>query len=165
MPRSEYSNSPAGAIFSKDRKYRYLLWRKWSECDTFLGVVGLNPSTADEPFDDPTIRRCIGFARDWGYAGLYVLNLFAFRATKPTALRAAIDPVGADNDRWLWTISKNAALIIAAWGNDGLWGTRASIVLPRLSKPYCLGLTKLGAPRHPLYVKKTQAPIEFSMRM
>ena len=78
-----------GAIFSSDRIFRYILWRTWNEQNGHLMVIGLNPSTADETQDDPTIRRCVGFARQWGYGGLYMLNLFAYRATDPSELMKA----------------------------------------------------------------------------
>ena len=81
------------ANFSRCRRYRYALWRRWAPGDDYVLLVGLNPSTADHRRDDPTIRRCIGFARDWGYSGLCVANLFAFRATYPRDLFAADDPV------------------------------------------------------------------------
>ena len=88
------------ANFSRCRRYRYALWRRWAPGDDYGLLVGLNPSTADHRRDDPTIRRCIGFARDWGYSGLCVANLFAFRATYPRDLFAADDPVGPRNDAW-----------------------------------------------------------------
>src|SRR5690349_51792 len=100
----EKMSAPAGAIFSKDHRYRYLLWRTLDKGSKYLAVIGLNPSTADASVNDPTNRRCIGFARDWGYSRLYVVNLFAFRATKPDVLRAAKDPIGVDNDRWLFAV-------------------------------------------------------------
>jgi hypothetical protein len=82
-------------------------------------IIGLNPSTADEIDDDPTIRRCIAFAKSWGYGGLYMANLFAFRATEPADLFAANDPIGSGNDEWLCNLSKDAGVVVAAWGNHG----------------------------------------------
>ena len=89
-----------GARFSVDRKYRYALWRHWNgnKERNYVAFVGLNPSTADEKTDDPTIRRCMGFARSWGFNGIWMINAFAFRATKPKDMKAAIDPIGPDND-------------------------------------------------------------------
>ena len=88
-----------GARFSECRVWRYALWRTWDPARAPLVFVGLNPSTADETQDDPTIRRCLGFARDFGCGGLHMLNIFAFRATNPDELRRTDDPVGPDNER------------------------------------------------------------------
>src|SRR5882724_4976365 len=89
-----------GAVLSDCERYRYALWRRWAERPAVL-FVGLNPSTADALQDDPTIRRCIRFAKAWGYGALYMGNLFAFRATDPRAMKAEADAVGPDNDGWL----------------------------------------------------------------
>ncbi len=87
------------AVFSPSRKYRYVLRREWGDTERKMAVfIGLNPSTADETTDDPTIRRCMGYARDWGCSGLYMLNLFAVRATDPKDMLADLNPVGADNE-------------------------------------------------------------------
>src|SRR4028119_2392792 len=87
-----------GAIFDPTRTYRYALWRTWDAARPPVAFVLLNPSTADARRDDPTIRRCANFARTWGFGGLEVVNLFAFRATHPTDLKCAADPVGPQND-------------------------------------------------------------------
>ena len=89
-----------------------------------MQFVGLNPSTADENLDDPTIRRCIQFAKDWGYGALCMTNLFAFRATKPTDMKAAEDPVGSVNDLWLEETSKVAGATLACWGTHGIFQGR-----------------------------------------
>lgn len=139
--------------------WRYALWRSWDlnrDGESVL-FVGLNPSTADEIENDATIRRCIGFAKQWGYAGIYMLNLFAFRSTDPKALTTALDPVGPDNDGAFDLYSSRAALIIAAWGSvppnrrrNLDWENRINRVLNTLRKPvYCLGQTADGRPRHP----------------
>lgn len=109
-----------GAKLSDDRLYRYGLWRKWDDRPKVM-FIGLNPSTADEVEDDPTIRRCIGFANSWGYGGIVVANLFGFRATDPTALQKATDPIGPENDEWLYRLADEAALVVGAWGNGGLF--------------------------------------------
>lgn len=154
-------SSTSGAIFSIDRKFRYILWRRLSSQQRSILVVGLNPSTANEFDNDPTIRRCIGFANAWGYSILYVANLFAYCATDPRDLKSAINPIGPKNDHWLITISEQADLTLVAWGNGGLWQNRASAVTSILASPHCLGITKRGAPRHPLYVMHTQRPIRY----
>ncbi len=144
-----------GATFSEDRRYRYSLWRIWDgpACDA-LAFIGLNPSTADESIDDPTIRRCMAFARRMGCGGIFMLNLFAYRSTDPKALTQVDDPVGPDNDfairrysgmHYVWTV--------AAWGAGGALQGRDKAVLGMVDEVYCLGLTKGGQPRHPLYVK------------
>jgi len=147
----------SGATFSDCRTYRYVLWRQWEPEAGFVAWIGLNPSTADETKDDPTIRRCIRFAKDWGYGGIYMLNLFAFRATKPADMKAAEFPVGAMNDTTLVDYAKKSQLVIAAWGFHGDYLGRAWTVtdfLPVHSGRvlHCLGTTKDGHPKHPLYV-------------
>lgn len=143
------------ALFSSDRRYRYVLTRWWGGGDPLV-IIGLNPSTADETVDDPTIRRCIGFARSWGFAGLLMLNLFAFRATDPSELRAVADPVGPENDQHLIAQS-SGRVVLCAWGASMpfLSRVRARKVVPMLGRAHltCLGRTADGSPRHPLYVK------------
>jgi hypothetical protein len=120
--------------------------------------VGLNPSTADETLDDPTIRRCIGFAKDWGYSGLCMTNLFAFRATDPAKMLAAQDPVGPDNDKVLQELAQNAGVVVAAWGTHGAHLKRDAHVRSLLTRLHCLRLTKAGFPGHPLYLPKNLTP-------
>ena len=148
-------------MYSRDRRHRYLLWRTLDAGHGTLLVVGLNPSTADENQNDPTITRCIGFARAWGYRKLLVANLFAFCATRPVDLKQAADPVGAENNKWLVDATNIAWDTLVAWGNTGNWQGRGQQVLPLLKRAACLGLTKQGAPRHPLYVRRDQVMVEF----
>ena len=149
----------AGAAFSYCRKYRYSLWRIWDNNLRKVMFIGLNPSTANELVDDPTIRRCIGFARSWGYGGLYVVNLFAYRATDPKRLRKVANPVGHENDKWLLETASQVEIIVAAWGNKGAYLNRDCEVRKMLPNLYCLGVTKPGQPRHPLYLRKDLLPI------
>lgn len=102
------------AVLSTCRKYRFALWRIWDESKPYAMIIGLNPSTADEKEDDPTIARCIGFARSWGYGGLCMANLFAFRATEPADIFAASDPIGPGNDEWLIKLADGAGVVVAA---------------------------------------------------
>ncbi len=132
------------ANFSRCRQYRYALWRQWGEGDDFMLLIGLNPSTADHRQDAPTIRRCIGFARDWGYSGLCVANLFAYRATYPQDLFATADPVGPKNDQWLRRLARQADLVVAAWGNHGRFNDRALQVAPQLPAMHCIRLNGSG---------------------
>ena len=122
----------------------------------------LNPSTADETTDDPTIRRCIGFARAWGFGSLAVGNLFAFRATKPGDLRTCVKPIGAANDDWLVRLNQESALTVAAWGNHGDYLDRSHSVRTILSDLHVLRLTKHGEPQHPLYVPRDAVPLRWS---
>lgn len=117
--------------------------------------VGLNPSTADHRVDDPTIRRCIQFASDWGFGGLAMANLFAFRTPWPRVLRRAANPVGPRNDAWLRRLVDEAELTVAAWGNHGDYMDRDRQVVKMLRKPKCLAITKRGRPKHPLYLSKS----------
>ena len=129
-----------------------------------LNIVGLNPSTADALKNDPTIRRCIGFARDNGYGSLFVTNLFAYRATHPRDLFAATDPVGPDNDPWLKEISGRSDTLLLAWGNHGQFRERDQMVSDLLQNGFCLGINQTGTPKHPLYVKKDQAFLPYPPR-
>lgn len=149
------------AFFSKCYKYRYGLTRIWDDEKDFALFIGLNPSTADEINDDPTIRRCVNYARDWGYGGLYMANLFAYRATNPDEMKAAQDPIGPENDRVIKEASEKTAIVIAAWGVHGGHMDRDQQVLELLSDVYCLGCTDGGYPKHPLYLKKDQKPIKY----
>lgn len=142
------------------RPYRYTLTRRWADGPAML-VIGLNPSTADETVDDPTIRRCMRFARDWGYGGVLMGNLFAFRATDPRAMKTALDPVGERNDHWLWRLASLAGVVVAAWGAHGEHRGRAQAVVDSrvLGSFTVLGLTKDGHPRHPLYMRASCRPL------
>ena len=150
-----------GAELSKDRVYRYTLWRVWDMEKLVLAFIGLNPSTANETEDDPTITRCVNYAKAWGYGGLFMLNIFAFRATDPQAMKAASDPVGQDNDRWIIRVADKVKIVVAAWGNHGEFMDRGKAVIELLHEfdLYYLGkLTKGGHPGHPLYLKADLTP-------
>lgn len=147
-----------GAKFSKCRKYRHVLWRIWKEDTPYALFIGLNPSTADEIEDDPTIIRCINFAKDWGYGGLMMANLFAFRATDPNILFQTKDPIGPENDEYLLKVSLPAGIIIGAWGNKGGYLNRADKIIGMLPNIYCLKLNKTGHPAHPLYLSSKLKP-------
>jgi hypothetical protein len=126
-----------------------------------IGFCMLNPSTADAARDDPTIRRCIGFARSWGYAGVEVVNLFALRATDPRELWRVRDPVGPDNDRALKDATRRIAGMVLAWGAHGALLDRDRDVLRLLSprtRLLALGWTVRRRPRHPLYLRRDVSP-------
>lgn len=161
-------------ILSPDRQYRYTLWRvspsnlfemsigNWTP---YVNFILLNPSTADETNDDPTIRRCIGFAKEWGYGAVCITNLFAYRATEPNAMKSAADPIGPENDKWLIGCAKGAELSVAGWGTHGGFLSRAEHVLKIVPGVVCLGKTKDGHPRHPLYLPKTAKPQNYNLTM
>lgn len=151
------------ARFSKDRKYRYCLWRVWCGERPLVNFIGLNPSTADERQDDPTLTRCIGFARRWGFGGMVMTNLFALRATHPKEMLDAPRPVGRNNTRWLGYIANLSALVVVAWGQHGNHKHRDEAVIATLGDSYCLGHTAGGLPRHPLYCPQDSCITPYSL--
>lgn len=163
-PLSHRGNALYGAVFSADSVYRYALFRYIGAGKGDFVVIGLNPSTADETQDDPTIRRCKSFARREGCTRLVMLNLFAFRATKPAVMKAAADPIGPANDRVIKHFAaRPGAIIVAAWGVYGAHDGRAgdvwlSITENETAELKCLGVTKDGHAKHPLYLK-SDAPL------
>lgn len=149
-----------GAYISACGLYRYSLWRQWAPGPRVM-FIGLNPSTADATLDDPTIRRCIGFARAWGYSGLMMTNLFAWRDTEPRNMMAVTDPVGPDNDRVLRLGYERAALTVAAWGAHGTHDGRDKVIRAMLPDLHYLRLTKHGHPGHPLYLPAALQPVKW----
>lgn len=146
----------SGAIFDMTGQYRYILWRAWSGDYPRIAFIMLNPNTADAQRDDPTIRRCIGFARAWGFGSLEVVNLFAYRTPDARVLSRIADPIGEDNDHFLVQAAARVRCIVVAWGTKGALLNRDQAVLYLLTGQdhlYCLGRTKDGYPRHPLYVR------------
>ena len=119
--------------------------------------------TADETHDDPTIRRCLLYSSRWGFGGLIMVNLFAFRATLPKDLKNSKHPVGRDNNQFIIHAHKEASMTIAAWGNDGDLYNRDQEVLEIISNPMCLKVNKTGQPAHPLYQKKDIKPKPYSI--
>lgn len=171
-------------IFSADRIHRYTLWREWAvptaslfytadphltyypgQHNQFAMFIGLNPSTADETKDDPTIRKCIGFAQRWGFGALCMCNIFAFRATDPKDMRKATDPIGDDNWRHVTKCALEAGMIVAAWGVNGAYKNQGECVLMWLREcglgVKCLRVTNGGFPEHPLYVPYDTLPVEY----
>lgn len=155
------SASEPSAILSPCRTYRYTLTRQWSGGAGTINFIGLNPSTADETQDDPTIRRCTGFAKSWGFARFVMLNLFAFRATDPKEMMRAADPVGPDNNAH---IARHVAIndTVAAWGNGGWYRGRGPFIHDIYPQLMMLRLTGSGHPAHPLYLPKTLRPQAWS---
>lgn len=124
--------------------------------------VCLNPSTADDEQDDPTVRRCIAYSKAWGYSSYVMTNLFAIRATDPRVMLAAEDPIGPENDRYLIETARQAAVVVAAWGKHGAHRDRATAVQSMLPGLHYLKLNGDGSPAHPLYLPKKLTPIEFN---
>lgn len=180
MPKPEIFRS---AILSDDGQYRYRLDRWWADMDDGVTkrptvcFVMLNPSTADADVDDPTIRRCIGFARSWGYGRLIVVNQFGYRATEPGNLLrhgwGGGDVYGPDNARHMDGAFVDASLVICAWGASEATGGRRGFPFTNIPmvagkrgcKVKALGLTKDGHPRHPLYMPKDSIPIPYPTRL
>lgn len=138
-------------------KYRYLLRRTWDHDKPRILFVMLNPSTADAEVDDATIRSCIRLSKSWGYGSFEVINLFGFRATDPKDMADAEHPVGPDNDRIAAAAIQRCDMAVCAWGAHWMAETRARemvrLITAKRPVAYCLGTTKSGAPKHPLYIK------------
>jgi hypothetical protein len=164
--RTLFEATTATATISPDGLYRYDLTRSWG-WDGFssrrAAFLMLNPSKADATRPDPTMTRCVNYARSWGYGGMVIVNLFAFRSTDPDELRKAADPIGPDNDRYIAHWAVESDLLVCAWGAHPFAVERASDVLRLLSslvaKPHCLCLTKDGHPGHPLMLRSGLQPI------
>lgn len=152
------------ATFDADRKYRFTLTRSWDDAGKICVFCGLNPSTADETEDDPTIRREINFARDWGYGTLVKVNAYAFRATKPTDLWTAADPVGPDNLNTVAWWGRNCDLFVAAWGTN-IEPAHADAVVTLLQSGgtaiHALRMGRHGQPWHTLYLPKASTPVRW----
>ena len=160
-------NFVTGAYFSPCRTWRYTLHRIWEPGRDLCMFIGLNPSTADETNNDPTITRCQNYAAGWGFGGFVMTNLFAYRATDPRDMKAYRNPIGPENDLWLTRASRNVSLIVAAWGNHGLYQNRSPNILQlfraRGLPVHCLGFTQAGQPKHPLYLRRDLQPIPYEL--
>lgn len=153
------------ATISEDQQYRYSLARKVSDGERILLFVGLNPSTADAKLDDPTIRRCVGFAKLWGFSWLLMGNVYAFRSTDPKKLQTVENPVGSRNRNELDKMMAVSELVIAAWGNNSLTAEAKEIAdwIVKQDKTKCLGQNKNGTPKHPLYLRASTEPRKLSI--
>lgn len=168
---SLFNDIEKGAEISECGKYRYRLWRVWDRSKPFVMFLMLNPSTADANVDDPTIRRCIGFAKSWGYGGIVVCNLFAYRATNPKELLNVCDPVGPENQQHLDECIQESEKVIFAWGNSlivkKLFNKLGylSMVKFKTSKSHFLVRSKDNTPMHPLYLKADLKPIPYITKL
>ena len=153
------------AVLSGCGRYRYTLTRTLRFGERTCVFVMLNPSTADAQLDDPTIRRCIGFAKAWDMHRLVVVNLFAWRATSPNDMKAANEPVGCDNHYWLSSVVPSADCVVCAWGKHGRWRGRDRQFLNLFPDRvfHVLGLNNDGSPKHPLYVRGDTQPQEWEI--
>lgn len=160
-------DAPSTAVYSDCEAYRYSLSRVWDSAGRRVMFVMLNPSTATEVQNDPTVERCERRARTLGFGGFRVTNIFAWRATDPRDMRAADDPIGPNNDATLLDGADWADQIIAAWGVHGAHldrGNAVSIMLSKTPKPlFHLGLSKAGHPKHPLYLPYVQKPVSWNL--
>jgi hypothetical protein len=155
--------SDSGAQFSRCRRWRYLLWRRWDPAGPVANFLMLNPSTADELQLDPSCTRARNYAAKWGYGALIVTNVFGWRATDPGEMKAARDPVGAGNDAAIVRAAREAALVVCAWGNHGEHLERAHAVTALLRQAgvalHYLRMNGAGHPSHPLYLPGTLTPV------
>jgi hypothetical protein len=156
--------SASGAAFSRCRRWRYLLWRRWDEAKPAANFLMLNPSTADELKLDPSCTRARKYAEAWGYGSLIVTNLFGWRATDPEEMKSVRDPVGKGNDAAILRAAREAAVVVCAWGNHGAHMDRSKIVLQSLlSSGVKLNYLRInsatGQPAHPLYLPGKLKPL------
>lgn len=154
----------SGAVWGGDnRKYRYVLRRMWDKSLPKCVFIGLNPSVADEIFDDRTVRRCIGFARREKCGTLVMLNAFAFRTTDSKVLLSRLNPVGPNNDFHISWYCKRADLVIVGWGTLGKRFNRQEEILKLLKgvRLMCLGVNADGTPKHPLYLSNNTQLVAF----
>lgn len=154
--------TPAGAKFSRCRRWRYLLWRCWDEAKPVANFLMLNPSTADELKLDPSCTRARNYAERWGFGALVVTNIFGWRSTDPAALKIVDDPIGRGNDAAIVKAAKGAKLVVCAWGNHGLHAERAEGVKALLKQQrialHVLRMNGAGQPAHPLYLPSSLKP-------
>jgi hypothetical protein len=156
------------ALYSDDMRYRYVLRINWNDLQKPLMVIGLNPSTATENQDDPTVAKCVRIAKRWDCGSLIMTNLFAYRATEPADMKKADDPIGPDNTvANLRGWARQAKIVVAAWGNHGTYRGRGEDVVDCMKmagiKLDCLRMSKDGNPWHPLYLpEKDLTPIPFN---
>ncbi len=165
LSATPWRNTASGALLSSCKRYRYALWRVWDPSKPLACFVMLNPSTADAETDDSTIVRCVRFARDDGYGGIVVVNLYAWRATDPKELLERCtwdDIVGPENAAWIERAVFDCGITIAAWGSHRFARDRAAIVRRSLGRTHVLRLNKDGTPAHPLYLPAECRAVEWA---
>lgn len=163
--RTDFSGQLSTAVYSADERYRYMLSRTWAPQLGHMVCIGLNPSTATEVDNDATITRLMTRANLWGYGGLVMVNLFAYRSTDPQRLKAVADPIGPANATALAVMCTNQRMVLAGWGNDGHLFGRSGQVVDQLTAAgvtlYALAITAQNQPQHPLYVAYKTNPTEW----
>lgn len=152
----------SGAEFSKCGKYRYQLWRIWDTTKPLVMFIGLNPSTANDTTDDPTIRRVKSLTASWGFGGFYMMNLFPFITPYPEELETA-DHQLQEYDQLLLQISSRCIKVIFAWGSFKVAQERAETVIRMFPHAECLQINKDGSPKHPLYCKSNTKPLPYRL--
>lgn len=155
------------AEFSPCGRYRYTLTRIWDESKPLANWCAMNPSTADQHKNDPTITREINFSKAWGFGGMIKTNIMAFRSPKPEILRVQRDPCGPENLAYIESVAMKADKVIVAWGShpmNAIWAPWVYAKALKRFSLFCLGQTKDGSPRHPLYVKGTVTLQPFQWR-
>ena len=156
-----------GAHISACGKYRYQLWRIWDETKPLVLFIMLNPSTADGTDDDPTIRRCVAYAIEWGYGGIYVGNLFSYRARNPEELLTVKNPNGVLNSTCIEAMVLECDLVVFAWGNAKILEKRNpwNPTIKKLKDISCRPTAHIEmaldgkTPKHPLYLKSDLKPV------
>jgi len=157
------------AVISPCKKYRYALHREWDDNLPMVFFIMLNPSTADGEIDDPTIRRCVAFAKSWGFGSMSVGNLFGFRATDPRELLKAEDPMGPENAKWNEVAADVAEMVVCAWGNAPILKAmqkrygKAYQPLSGLGQLHYIDLANDGTPKHPLYLRGDLQPKKYEV--
>jgi hypothetical protein len=152
------SGAKSGALFTEDRKYRFALWRIWDEAKPLVMFIGLNPSTANEEENDPTIRRVIAISKFNGYGGVYMMNCFPLVSTDPAALYDFYNTPfheleDIENMRWLLEVKRKCETVVFAWGNFDVVKDRAKSITGYMKEGKALHINKNGSPKHPLYCK------------
>jgi len=149
------------ANFSSCLRYRYNLVRRWRDNSRHILFVGLNPSIADDNIDDPTTRRCIKFAKLWGYGSMELVNLFSYCATDPRDLIHQPDPIGPKNDSWIQKANSRSDITIACWGSFIYAQNRATQITNKIKKLHCLRINRNYSPAHPLYLPLNLRPLPY----
>ena len=168
MTRNWNSNYHVNAVIDETQQYRYLFECRWGHGNDVVTFIMLNPSVGNVEQTDPTLVRCINYAKAWGYSGMNVVNLFAYISTDPKQLKNAIDPIGPKNDAYIRLATEQSDAVILAWGSilttpQAKQRMQSTINLVRHKIPKCLKVTTHGNyPRHPLFLPRNLVPIPYT---
>ncbi len=155
-----FDQTDSGAIFSDCRKYRFILWRVWDKTKDYIMFIGLNPSSANEYKDDPTIKRVQKMAYNWGYGGVYMLNLYPYITPHPKNLILNNKYFDA-NEKWINIVNEKCKDIVFAWGSFKEAKNKSDRIISRY-KGLALKINNDGSPRHPLYVNTNVELVKFN---